>query len=116
MTIRTERWIRRAASADAEIVRIESEMPGQEYRGGYQKTKVFPVVRFTDQSGKNHECRARTSIRYKLVETATVVAVLFDPSNPDDVRLGLSTDRSAYITGYVVGIAFLVAAILGIGM
>ena len=110
MGTRTERWFTRAKTADATVVRIEGEMPGQEYTGGRESAKIFPVVRFEDEAGATHEYRSRNSLPKKVISKGSRVEVMYAPGSPEDLRIGKGTDRSAYIMSAAVGVAFIVIA------
>ena len=108
---RVARWLKKAEATTAEIVRLESSGPGQGNlpENTNPRVNVFPVVRFTDREAVLWEHRAAMGAPYGRLKDKKEIDVVYDPQNPEDVRLGKGADR-----GFAVMLAFF--SLLSIGM
>lgn len=104
---RAERWLDSARPTVAQIVQVESDIPTREFGSRRETFNVFPIVRFTDASGRVHERRSRTAILRSTINPHQTVDVLFDPADPSDVRIGDDVERGLYRFIGAIGLVLL---------
>ena len=111
---RAKAYAERAVATQATILRLETSIPGQEMtRSTYKVSKTFPVFRFTDRDGQEREARSRTSYPFDKLQVGQPLEVLYDPDKPDDVRIGMDTDKGLFFALIAAGLAMIAMAIYG---
>jgi hypothetical protein len=113
---REERWLASARHTVAQIVQVESDIPTREFGGRRKTFNVFPIVRFSDTSGRVHEQRSRTAILRSTINLHQTVDVLYDPAQPSDVRIGDDVERGLYRFIGAIGVvllAFVIYRVVG---
>lgn len=114
---RVTRWLAAATTTTASVVRLEGAVPGQRITPGVNvapRTTVIPVVRFTGSDGTRHELRSRMGLAYERAHELKEIEIMYDPTNPSDVRLGKRADRDLSVTLMVMGTIVLVLGVVGI--
>ncbi len=88
-------WLAKAEATTAEILRLESSVPGHGAvsESTNKRATVFPVVRFVDGDGTTHEYRAAMGGAYGRLKEKREIEIVYDPANPSDVRLGKGADQ-----------------------
>ena len=99
--------------ATADIKRLEGGMPGQGKvpENTSPRATVFPVVRFTDRDGTKQEQRARMGAPYDRLKDKKTIEIVYDPRNPEDVRLGKGADP-----GFAAMLGLLSLLSIGMGL
>lgn len=114
---RVTAWLAGSVRTDAEIVRLEGSMPGQDLPPVPERSPrltAYPVVRFRLPDGELHEGRSRMGMAYSRLESRSSIAVAYDPDNPSDIRLGAHADRGMSVTLFGMGTIVLVLGIIGL--
>jgi hypothetical protein len=111
---RARGFAERAVATQATIARLETSMPGQEMtQSNVKVSKTFPVFRYTDREGRSHETRSRTSYAFDKLQVGQPLDVLYDPDNPDDVRIGMSTDNGLVFALIALGLVLIAMGVYG---
>lgn len=110
---RVSAWLATAETTTADIKRLEGGMPGQGKvpANTSPRVSVFPVVRFTDREGKAQEHRARMGAPYGRLKDKKSIEIVYDPKNPEDVRLGKGADL-----GFAAMLGLLSLLSIGMGL
>ena len=113
---RMQRWLVRAEFARAEIVRLEAPQPDQGALPADtdDRATVFPVVRFIDEDDRPHEKRLRVGLRYGRVKDRSNLDISYDPTDLDDVRLGVRRERILALAFGVAGIGLILWSVRGL--
>jgi hypothetical protein len=80
-TARTRRFLANAREAQAEVVALQQRL------GTGQERSYYPVLRYRTQEGSTQEVVSNVGSNPPRYKEGDSVAVLYDPAQPDNVRI-----------------------------
>ena len=101
---RTKRFLAKAREARAEVVGMD-----ERHGGSSQSRSYHPILRYRTQEGVTKEIVSSVGSNPPRYKKGDSVAVLYDPSNPDDMRI--HSFGSVWIVAMIlafVGVIFVV--------
>lgn len=101
-------------STEGEIVRIESNIPGRDGTRVRSNMAVFPVFRFSDESGREHEIRSTSSIVRSRVSVGARLPLRYPPGKPERLEIVRGSFMSPPVFLLIIGTGTLILGLAGL--
>jgi hypothetical protein len=96
------------------VLRIESDVPGRDGTDVKKNRNIYPVVRFSDESGMKREHRVISGVLRSRVEVGDDISIHYPPGRPEKVESDLASGMPVHLFLLVLAGFCLIGALLSL--